>query len=35
MIYKQFYNVYGKEFGYQGDASNFSRKERVIQIDDG
>lgn len=33
MIYKQFYNLYGKEFGVQGDQVGFQKKERTIHID--
>lgn len=32
MIYKQFFNIYGKEFGYQ-PANNFQKGERVLQIE--
>jgi hypothetical protein len=35
MIYKQFFNIYGKEFGYQGNNNQFQRGgERVLHIDD-
>ena len=35
MLYKQFYNLYGKEFGLQDHQHGFQKKERTIQIDEG
>lgn len=33
MIYKQFFNIYGKEFGYSPEG-NFVKGERVLCIED-
>lgn len=33
MIYKQFFNIYGKEFGYSPEAS-FVKGERVLCVED-
>ena len=32
MIYKQFYNIYGKEYGVK-DEQQFSRKKEVLLVD--
>ncbi len=33
MIYKQFFNLYGREFGYNPEG-NFNKAERVLHVDD-
>jgi len=33
MIYKQFFNLYGREFGYNPGEANFGKSEKKLYIE--